>query len=538
MKKIYFLTVGLLFMLSKLGAQHLLIEKMNGTIIEIPINDIDSITFAENPIQFTCGLSTITDFDGNVYNTVLIGEQCWMNESIRTTKDAVGNSINRRCYNDLTPYCFFYGGLYTWGAAMNGANSSNNVPSGVQGICPTGWHLPSKAEWEQLIAYLDAQGYPNNDVPEGAGNALKSCRQINSPFDAGCNTSEHPRWEAHATHNGFDTYGFSGLPGGTYEYESYEYLGVIGGWWTTTDSPGMGNWRFKLRYFRGDLSPDDYSSFYYSVRCLRYNIESSYVPIGAFTGSPTNGIDPLTVNFTDQSSHNPTSWTWDFGDGNGSTQQNPSHTYQNAGIYTVSLLVSNSLGTDTETKINYIYVGSGNGCDGLTEFSYGGQTYNTVEIGDQCWMAENLNYETGSSWCYNNDTANCAIYGRLYDYQTALIACPPGWHLPTDQEWKTLEGIVDSQYGVGHSVWNAIDWRGSDVGKKLKATTGWNYGGNGTDDYGFGALPGGYAITHGLGTSGYWWTSNAYTYRGLGSYSDQSNRRSHENAFSVRCLKD
>jgi len=81
-------------------------------------------------------------------------------------------------------------------------------------------------------------------------------------------------------------------------------------------------------------------------------------PTADFTASPTSGIAPLTVQFTDRSSGNPTGWSWNFGDGVTSTQQNPSHTYSSSGTYTVTLTVSNSSGSDTKTKANYIQVQS------------------------------------------------------------------------------------------------------------------------------------------------------------------------------------
>jgi uncharacterized protein (TIGR02145 family) len=126
--------------------------------------------------------------------------------------------------------------------------------------------------------------------------------------------------------------------------------------------------------------------------------------------------------------------------------------------------------------------------------------YRTVTIGKQTWMAENLNYEASGSKCYDNNPANAQKYGRLYDWETAKRACPPGWHLPSDKEWQEL-----------------VDFAGGDAiaGKKLKATSGWNENGNGTDDYGFSSLPGGYGYSdgyfNGVGYLGNWWSSTEYS---------------------------
>ncbi|MDR2694074.1 MAG: fibrobacter succinogenes major paralogous domain-containing protein, partial [Chitinispirillales bacterium] len=106
-----------------------------------------------------------------------------------------------------------------------------------------------------------------------------------------------------------------------------------------------------------------------------------------------------------------------------------------------------------------------------------GKTYNTVKIGKQTWMAENLNYGTSSgSWCYNDRDSYCKKYGRLYEWETAKKTCPSGWHLPSRQEWEALV-----TYAGGYEA----------AGKRLKSTIGWNDSGSGTDDYGFSALPGG-----------------------------------------------
>jgi uncharacterized protein (TIGR02145 family) len=127
-------------------------------------------------------------------------------------------------------------------------------------------------------------------------------------------------------------------------------------------------------------------------------------------------------------------------------------------------------------------------------------------------MAQNLNYKTGKSWCYNNDTSYCNKYGRLYDFNTAKTACPHGWHLSTRQEWDDLGQAVG-----GDSVrQKTMDIYWSGAGKTLKSVNNWNdemgKSGNGSDAYGFSALPGGLRFYkdgsfYHTGDDGYWWTA-------------------------------
>ena len=175
-----------------------------------------------------------------------------------------------------------------------------------------------------------------------------------------------------------------------------------------------------------------------------------------------------------------------------------------------------------------------------------GQTYKWVKIGNQVWMAENLNYNTENSWCYRKKTKNCDIYGCLYNWNAARTACPSGWHLPTDKEWKTLE------MQVGMSQSEADDtggWRGSEEGIKLKSTSGWKSIGNGTDEVGLTALPGGWRNTNGvfqnLGYYGFWWSATEYNstiawYRNLGYLEVDVYRSGSDivHGFSVRCVKN
>jgi uncharacterized protein (TIGR02145 family) len=166
-----------------------------------------------------------------------------------------------------------------------------------------------------------------------------------------------------------------------------------------------------------------------------------------------------------------------------------------------------------------------------------GKVYRTVKIGNQIWMAENLNYAWIGSKRYNNDQNNAEIYGRLYDWETAFEACPPGWHLPSIEEWDELINFVGGE---------------DTAGKKLKAKSGWDGNGNGTDSYGFSALPGGYGRSDGsfdgVGYGGCWWSATednsdyAY-YRYMDYIFDDSSDVSRNNdvksrLFSVRCVQD
>ncbi|MEE9441436.1 MAG: FISUMP domain-containing protein [candidate division Zixibacteria bacterium] len=105
-----------------------------------------------------------------------------------------------------------------------------------------------------------------------------------------------------------------------------------------------------------------------------------------------------------------------------------------------------------------------------------GQTYGWVKIGDNYWMAENLNYDTSGSWNYNNDTSNGTIYGRLYDWATAVNACPEEWHLPSVDEWTLLVNELG-----GSSI----------AGIALKNTSGWDNNGNGDNSSNLSVLPAG-----------------------------------------------
>ncbi len=204
--------------------------------------------------------------------------------------------------------------------------------------------------------------------------------------------------------------------------------------------------------------------------------------------------------------------------------------------------------------------------DSITD-SRDGQAYKTVTIGTQIWMAQNLNYRSAGSYCYNNDDSYCTKYGRLYTWAAAMDSastwstsgkgcgfgltcspaypvrgvCPDGWHLPQKSEFETLFTAVGGQI---------------EASKKLKTTSGWysiegwisNFG---TDDYSFSALPAGIRVGLGgcinEGNYAYFWSStennDIYTYIMKLKYDHPSafldyNYYYKDNWYSVRCVKD
>jgi uncharacterized protein (TIGR02145 family) len=173
-----------------------------------------------------------------------------------------------------------------------------------------------------------------------------------------------------------------------------------------------------------------------------------------------------------------------------------------------------------------------------------GQIYKTVKIGDQVWMAENLNYKIDGSYCYESFTQNCEKYGRLYSKLSALHACPEGWHLPSGKEFRIL----------------LVNVGGADVaGRMLKSPTDWydynGESGNGIDAFGFNALPAGYFSNDNgdfisaheeayfLGATDDWSEETAMLnlmsdYRGVSASQLSEKKEDGFSYYSVRCLQD
>ena len=238
-------------------------------------NEDDDTTGTTITAQPCPGTPTVTDVDGNVYNTVQIGEQCWMRENLKTTKYANGTTIPLGTdTSSTTAYRYYpddnsanvtdYGYLYNWVAVMHGAASSNANPSGVQGICPDGWHVPSSAEWDQLLGYVSSQSQSVCGSSISNAKALASetgWNSWNSSTSTNCAVGNNP--------SANNATGFSARPAGIYS-GNYYHFGHLANFWSATQynsgkAYGRSLQSDKANVIWGHTTKDDG----YSVRCIR-----------------------------------------------------------------------------------------------------------------------------------------------------------------------------------------------------------------------------------------------------------------------------
>ena len=236
------------------------------------ISDIYSTILVDIPTKdttFTFNFIPCTDYDNHNYPTVQIGSQVWMAENLKTMHYTDGTSLIDGddpstgwlsdftkyfvTYNSDVIYVKTYGLLYTWTAAMNGLASSNSIPSGVQGVCPSGWHLPSNGEWQLVISYLGGEGV--------AGEKMKTTGTIET-YDG--------LWHIPNT-DATNQSGFSALPGG---YRSYFYndLGFRAAFWTSnTDIINSFPVSYWLYWGSNEVLPSNCcnESHAFSVRCIK-----------------------------------------------------------------------------------------------------------------------------------------------------------------------------------------------------------------------------------------------------------------------------
>jgi uncharacterized protein (TIGR02145 family) len=372
-----------------------------------------------------------------------------------------------------------YGRTYTHAMAIDG-----NSP---QGVCPSGWHLPSVAEW-QAIGAKNGTVMGTNGVMSSVFYVLAGNYNINASYTLG--------WKDRGT-NGF--------------------------YWTS----GASNY-FVYSMGTGLEVQTTTTADYFSVRCVKNDniMTCNGVPFNIATQGCDNGVVKQKCG------------TYLYDSADEFCSNNAVYPKCNGQEYdpvweecTGSVVTEKpDVGTFTDSRNN--------------------KTYRWVKIGTQKWMAENMNYQgTGNSMCHKNISANCDKYGRLYDWVAAMNinytysstlypaaenhqgVCPSGWHIPSSTEWDALITTVGGS---------------STAGKYLKATSGWNNDGDGLDTYGFSALPGGGTNdANSAGDYGYWWSasqSSAYEAYDLNmSYNSESASRANyykSNFFSVRCVGD
>jgi uncharacterized protein (TIGR02145 family) len=521
----------------------------------------DVIVDLQNQNKILQNLAKVTDVDGNSYKTVKIGNQIWMAENLRTSKYQNGNSINTNLddqswstatsgafaiYENNPTFDTSYGKLYNWYAV------SDN-----RGICPTGWHVPSQAEFITLREYLG-----------GASVAGGKLKLTGTTFWLNPNI------------NATNESGFSAVGGGTRNSGgSYTVLNQIGFFWSSTE-----NLEFDVVNNGGGtgLSVVSFKTTGYSVRCLKnaegdlnqsLNLKLNISDTSTMLNPYLRKVDAMVNVETDPvfntsiakgiSGIDTAYWN---------RKLNTADTSNMLGNYRTGLNSKVNI-SDTSTMLNpylrksdSIIADLQNQDKLLQSFSnvidIDGNSYKTLKIGQQIWMAENLkttkyrngeaiptaltdvawaNTTSGAYAIYNNDIANDAIYGKLYNWYAVNDSrglCPTGWHVPTHDEWTVL---IDQLGGL------------SVAGGKMKiiGTTYWNSPNIGaTNESGFGGLPSGDrdylagqfgGITH----LGYFWSSTdadqtiaLRTVLFNGSEFAQFGGDPKRDGFSIRCLKD
>ncbi len=559
----------------------------------------NEVSFTTALIQPCPNATIVTDYDGNNYSTVLIGTQCWMAENLRTTHYANGVIIPmvNSTYGETTdPYCYepnnngsnvsTYGYLYNWHAVMHGESSSNANPSGVQGVCPTGWHVPSDAEWTQLINYVSGQTqYQCNNSGDKIAKALASTTgwiSNTTTCAVGNNQSDN-----NAT-------GFSAIPAGNFTANpqggAFFPLGYEANLWSTS---AINNMAFSWGIGSGGTDMVRSSTYKFngkSVRCVRSdNISTPTITVTSLNnmGVSVSVCGKVTISGGAEVTARGVCW---------STSPNPTvstnHTIEGSGpgnftsiltglsantTYYIRTYATNSAGTAYSSQISFT---TGNSCPNATIVTdYDGNNYNTVQIGSQCWMAENLrttHYSDGSyislgdgnshsvpyRYFPNNDTSNVPTYGYLYNWAAVMHGesssnanpsgvqgiCPTGWHVPSQPEWWKLFNYVRNL--IGCQCNNNSDY----TAKALASTSGWNsstttcaVGNNQSSNNatGFSALPAGRTGNNDFGLCAYFWTTSQHTspvaYRMRLSYNDAGYNNMYDDkgvGLSVRCLRN
>ena len=524
------------------------------------------------PINFHCESSTLTDVDGNIYNTVLIGNQCWMRENLRCAHYADGspiqlggitsNTVAYRYYpNHSSSNVATYGYLYNWSALTHEIPVSSENTVGIRGVCPAGWRIPTETEWNQLVSYMGSQSeYTLNGYSSYIAKALCSTSYWNTNS---YNNSPGNNLSAN------NASGFSAVPAGRYN-GNYEDFGNYAYFWTATENSSLSAKAFVIYTNSASTNFSSYEKSYgMSVRCVLGDTMTLAIPsvttdaasnirISAATSggnvNATGGANVTAKGVCWSTSQNPTIDDFLTADGSGiGTFTSELSDLTQGTTYYMRAYATNFVGTayGEEVSVTTLAVPTGDAqpCpNNITVTDVDGNVYNTVQIGDQCWMRENLrvthyadssiiplgatsSYSETSPCRYNpnNSASNVATYGYLYNWPAVMHdespsnenpsgvqgICPSGWHVPSEAEWGQLMNYLNAheQYFCGSNA--------NYIAKALASTAGWE---NSTNTYvpgnnpsvnnatGFSAMPAGYYNSgfSNFGTYAYFWSTTEY----------------------------
>lgn len=459
------------------------------------------------------GLPSV-DYYGQTYETIKIGGQCWLKQNLNAGVMIeyeflpwLDDEIEKYCYNNDPANCATYGALYHWWEAMDYGQA---IP-GKKGICPAGFHIPTKEEFEVLIELFGGNA--------SAGGHLKATTNWNAPNTGATNTSFFTAFGAGSGHN------TAGIGGGDQCYG----LGELTYIFTSTqnappDKPALGLYFNHSQANFTNLAANPYP--FGSVRCMKdcssqpsasnagpdqIAIAGNYTTLAATL--PAVGIGKWVI----ASSHsgNKAGTLVDKWDPASGFYGYPGETYL------LEWQISNEC-TVSKDQVSIEFEPFTCGDDFVDMRN--GEVYPTAMIGDYCWMTKNMNigemtdvgdYDANGGMeksCYNDDPANCDIYGGLYKWTEAVQQyyneeysrgiCPLGWFIPTDDDWCNLTFSIDGT--VDCNVTN--EYTGTDAGGKMKesGTAHWmspNTGANNAS--GFSALGAGFASDH-YTEEGFW----------------------------------
>jgi uncharacterized protein (TIGR02145 family) len=537
---------------------------------------------------------SMSDQDGNVYKTIVIGTQEWMAENLKTGHYRNGEEIpvvndtiaweglnsGACCWysNDSSSFDCPYGRLYNWYTVADS-----------RGLCPAGWHVPSDEDWKTMEFFL---GMPIGELDltsgrgfeQNVGGKLKSVSTLWTSSNAGA-TNET---------------GFSGLPGGYWPFHGlgpYGYVENNSYWWSSTEHSNSNAYNRSLDYSFG------YSARWYSnkqvgfsVRCLKDAPETGSInsldcggAVNAGTIYSGQAVSSVTVAIS-------------YTGGNGGNYN--SRLITSIGVTGLTATLEAGSFVNGDSSINFRISGTpvssgnasfalnigGQSCSftclvvaiggGLTDID--GNTYGSVIIGNQEWMSENLKvskYKDGdtitnnlneSGWentvsgaygiynnngaygIYNDEAVNDSIFGKLYNWYAVADPrglCPVGWHIPGDEEWSILENFLGGSSVAGGKM------KSTGTGNFSAGTGLWEFPNtDATNSSGFSGLPGSLRQQGGIYScavcpngAGIWWSSTemeippTYAWDRTLYYSAGSSYRnggSKNTGCSVRCLKD